>query len=70
MTNTVSDPTVTSPVPSRETLKSFCERYAYQTRHGTEAGADLVLDALMRYLRQGGSDHAHAIHPPEPETKA
>jgi hypothetical protein len=34
----------------RSDLKSFMERYAYQTRHGTELGADMVLDELAQHI--------------------
>jgi len=27
-------------------VRGFCERYAYQTRHGTELGGDLVLGEM------------------------
>jgi len=33
----------------REDLRRLCKRYAYQTRHGTEAGANDVLDDLEVY---------------------
>ena len=32
-------------------MKRLFERYAYQTRRGTEAGADMVLDEAMKILQ-------------------
>lgn len=39
-------------VKVRAALERFCRRYAYQTRHGTDLGADLVLDELVLFVRE------------------
>ena len=33
---------------TRSELKTMLDRYAYQTRHGTDVGAEMVLDELER----------------------
>ena len=39
-------------------LRRFCERFAYETRHGTEAGADIVFEELLAYV-----DNIRTSHP-------
>jgi hypothetical protein len=43
----------------RDRWKRWFDRYAYQTRHGSELGADRVLDEALSYLP--------LIAPPEPQ---
>jgi hypothetical protein len=49
----VSDMTMTSHIPSRDTLKQFCDQYAQAKREGTETATDVVLNRLMSYIRNG-----------------
>jgi len=52
----VSEVSSNEPEPSHpapDVMRRFCERYAYQTRHGTELGGDLVFEQLMNYVRTG-----------------
>ena len=37
---------------TRDEMKRYFDRYAYQTRHGTDVGADLVLDEAMASLER------------------
>ncbi len=37
-------------VPARNEIEPFLERYANRKQHGTELGADMVLDELMAFL--------------------
>jgi hypothetical protein len=50
-TDTHRDNDSDEAVKVRAALRRFCERYAYQTRQGTDLGADLVLDELVLFFR-------------------
>jgi hypothetical protein len=39
--------------PHSDVMRRFYERYAYQTRHGTELGADIVFTQAMNYILHG-----------------
>ena len=41
----------------KEEMRRYFERYAYQTRHGTEAGADLVLVEALQHIANGCAEH-------------